>query len=52
MQLSFLQTGPTQITATAPNGWRPHGLAPRRWYMVFLIDHQGVPSVGQFMRLH
>lgn len=52
VQLSFLQTGPTQITANAPNGWHPHGLAPRGWYMVFLIDQQGVPSVGQFMHLH
>ena len=38
--------------ATVPNGWHPHGLAPRGWYMVFLVDRQGVPSVGQFMHLH
>ena len=52
VQLSFLQTGATELTATAPNGWHPHGLAPRSWYMVFLVDQQGVPSVGQFMHLH
>ncbi len=52
VQLSFAITGATELTATAPNGWHPHGLAPRGWYMVFLIDQQGVPSVGQFMHLH
>jgi FtsP/CotA-like multicopper oxidase with cupredoxin domain len=52
VQLQFLVTGPTEVTATAPNGWHPHGTAPRGWYMVFLVDQQGVPSVGQFMHLH
>jgi hypothetical protein len=52
LQLPFLATGPTEVTATAPNGWHPHALAPRGWYMVFLVDTQGVPSVGQFMHLH
>jgi hypothetical protein len=52
IQLAFLTTGPTELTATAPNGWHPHALAPRGWYMVFLVDQQGVPSVGQFMHLH
>jgi hypothetical protein len=52
IQLMSLTTGPTELTATAPNGWHPHALAPRGWYMVFLVDQQGVPSVGQFMHLH
>lgn len=52
VQLSFGVSGPTSLSATAPNGWHPHGLAPRAWYMVFLVDNQGVPSVGQFMHLH
>lgn len=52
VQLPFLVTGPTELTANAPNGWHPHGTAPRGWYMVFLVDQQGVPSVGQFMHLH
>ena len=52
IQLMSLTTGPTELTATAPNGWHPHALAPRGWYMVFLIDQQGVPSVGKFMHLH
>lgn len=52
IQLTFNVTGPTQLTASAPNGWHPHGLAPRGWYMVFLVDQDGVPSVGRFMHLH
>ena len=52
IQLTFVTTGPTELTATAPNGWHPHALAPRGWYMVFLVDQQGVPSVGKFMHLH
>lgn len=52
VQLPFLTTGPTEVTATAPNGWHPHALAPRGWYMLFLIDQDGVPSVARFMHLH
>ena len=47
--------GPTlrlNVSDTAPNGWHPHALAPRGWYMVFLVDHGGVPSEGRFMHLH
>ncbi len=52
LQLSFLLSEPTEGTATAPNGWHPHALAPRGWSMVFLVDTRGVPSMGQFMHLH
>jgi hypothetical protein len=52
IQLAFHVTGATELTAIAPNGWHPHALAPRGWYMVFLVDQQGVPSQGQFMHLH
>lgn len=52
VQLTFHVSGATQLTATAPNGWHPHAITPRGWYMVFLIDQEGVPSVGQFMHLH
>lgn len=52
VELRFRTTGATQITATAPNGWHPHALAPRGWYMLFLIDQAGVPSVSNFMHLH
>ena len=52
IQLPFRTTGAAEVTATAPNGWHPHATAPRGWYMVFLVDQEGVPSVGQFMHLH
>jgi hypothetical protein len=52
IQLQFQVSGATELTATMPNGWHPHGLAPRGWYMLFLIDAQGVPSVAQFLHLH
>ncbi len=52
IQLVFHLSGATELTATAPNGWHPHALALRGWYMVFLVDTHGVPSVGQFMHLH
>ncbi|MDU9005435.1 multicopper oxidase domain-containing protein [Sedimentitalea todarodis] len=52
VHLDFAITGPTTITATAPNGWHPHSLAQRSWYMVFLVDLGGTPSVGKFMHLH
>ena len=40
------------ITATAPDPRHPHGLAPRGWYMLFIIDNTGVPSQAKFIRLH
>jgi hypothetical protein len=52
VQLPFVVTGATQVTATAPNGWHPHALSPRGWYMVFLVDNQGVPSEAKFIHLH
>ena len=52
VQLSFAMTGPTTLLATAPDGWHPHGLAPRAWYMAFIIDEYGVPSEARFIHLH
>jgi hypothetical protein len=46
--LTFQATGPTTLSATAP----PNGnLAPPGPYMLFLIDANGVPSVGSIMRV-
>lgn len=52
VQLTFSATGATTLSAVAPNGWHPHSLAPRGWYMLFLINDLGVPSVAKFMQLH
>lgn len=52
IQLPFTTAGSDLLSATAPNGWHPHALAPRGWYLLFLVDDTGVPSVGEFMHLH
>ena len=45
-------SGTNAISATMPNGWHPHGLAPAGWYMLFVIDKDHVPSVARFIQLH
>lgn len=50
--LSFTQTGPTTLNATAPNGWHPHAMAPRGYYMLFILNGDGVPSLAKFILLH
>lgn len=50
--LPFTKTGTNTITSTAPNGWHPHALAPKGWYMLFIINDLGVPSVAKFIFLH
>lgn len=40
------------LTVIAPNGNHPHPLAPRGYYMLFLVNGQGVPSVAKFVWLH
>ncbi len=39
------------LKAKAPNGSMPHALAPRGYYMLFILNDKGVPSVGQFVHL-
>ncbi|MFN2541703.1 MAG: galactose oxidase-like domain-containing protein [Chthoniobacterales bacterium] len=46
--LSFSQSAPGTLTATAP----PNGfIAPPGYYMVFILNQAGVPSVAKFVRL-
>ena len=48
VELEFALTGPSEITTNAP----PNGnFAPPGYYMLFLVDHAGVPSEAQFIRL-
>ncbi len=55
IELEF-QRGPKKVTATAPagitflGGARP--LAPSGYYMLFLVNKDGVPSEARFIRLH
>jgi hypothetical protein len=52
VDVSFVQTGATTLTATMPDGLHPHGLAPRGHYMLFILNAAGVPSEGRFLFLH
>jgi len=52
LQCSFSKTGTTQLSAVAPNGIHPHAIAPRGYYMVFILNGSGVPSEGKFIHLH
>ena len=52
IQLIFNPTGANTLSATAPNGWHPHATAPRGYYMLFIINSNGVPSEAKFIQLH
>lgn len=51
LELEFTQSG-TTLTAIAPDGIHPHPQAPRAYYMLFIINKCGVPSVAEFIQLH
>jgi hypothetical protein len=52
IECTFAKTGATQLSALAPNGIHPHAMAPRGYYMLFLLNSKGVPSEGKFFHLH
>lgn len=52
IQCSFAKTGANTLSAVAPDGIHPHALAPRGYYMLFILNTQGVPSEGKFIHLH
>ncbi len=43
--LNFTTSG-TTLTVTAPNGNHPHAVAPKGYYMLFIVNNLGVPSVA------
>ena len=51
VQLLFNYSGEYELCARAPNGWHPHATAPRGYYMLFILNCEGVPSVARFVRL-
>jgi hypothetical protein len=51
VQLQFNYYGEYKLTARVPNGWHPHATAPRGYYMLFILNYDGVPSVAKFVRL-
>jgi hypothetical protein len=52
IHMPFHATGANQLSVTAPNGSGPHAMAPRGYYMLFLLNGSGVPSEGKFVHLH
>ena len=52
VQLQYAYAGEDRLYAVAPNGWHPHATAPRGYYMLFILNADGVPSVARFVRLH
>jgi hypothetical protein len=52
ISLSFVKSGASRLTATMPDGMHPHGMAPRGYYMLFILNGNGVPSEGKFIFLH
>lgn len=50
VQMKFDRNG-TTLKVDAPNGQHPH-VVPRGYYMLFILDDQGVPSEGKIMMLH
>jgi hypothetical protein len=51
VQLISHCSGNYTLGVTAPNGWLPHATAPAGYYMLFIIDRRGVPSVAEFIQL-
>ena len=52
IQCTFAKTGASAISAVAPDGIHPHAMAPRGYYMLFIVNAKGVPSEGKFIHLH
>lgn len=48
VNLLVLESGPGGISARAPS---TSSVAPPGYYLLFVVDHWGVPSVGKFVQL-
>ena len=44
--------GSTTLRTSAPGGHEPHSLAPRGYYLLFLVSQDGIPSPGSWLYLH
>jgi hypothetical protein len=53
IELFFLHdhVHPNNLVATAPDGGSPHAFAPRGYYMLFILNKDGVPSVAKWIHL-
>jgi hypothetical protein len=54
IELCFLRhhAHPNNLIVTAPDGASPHTFAPRGYYMLFILNSAGVPSVAKWIQLH
>ncbi|MBB4981127.1 plastocyanin [Streptomyces sp. SFB5A] len=52
LECDFVRTGDQEVTATAPDGGHSHAIAPRGYYMLFVLNGSGTPSMGRFVHLH
>jgi len=54
LEMSFLHdhTNPNRLVLTAPLGGYPRSLAPQGYYMLFILNGDGVPSVSNWIYLH
>lgn len=41
-----------QLFLAAPDGVEPYSMAPRGYYMLFILNREGVPSVAKWIRLY
>jgi Domain of unknown function (DUF1929) len=53
IELPFLHdhTHPRRLVLTAPDRGYPHSLAPSGYYMLFIFNRDGVPSVAHWIHL-
>jgi hypothetical protein len=40
-----------KLTLTAPHGGQPHAMAPKGYYMLFVINDKGIPSEARWVHL-
>jgi hypothetical protein len=53
IELYFLHdhVHPNNLIVTGPDGGRPHSFAPKGYYMLFVLNYAGVPSVAKWIYL-
>ncbi len=53
IELSFLHdhAHPNNLIATAPDGGSLHAFAPKGYYMLFVLNGNGVPSIAKWVKL-
>jgi hypothetical protein len=54
IELCFLHhhVHPDHLIATAPDGGSPHSFVPTGYYLLFILNGRGVPSVAEWIYLH